>query len=55
MSHERTQPHDTPPPDEGLNFTRREELFNRVNEKRMRAFLDDANTTIHRVEVSSNL
>lgn len=54
MSLERPKPIDTPPPDDDLTFTRREELFNRVTDDRFRAFLGNTNATIHRAEVSSN-
>jgi hypothetical protein len=54
MSHEHPKPADTLPPEEDLTFTKREELYNRVTDGRLRAFLDDTKTTIHRAEVSSN-
>lgn len=54
MSHERPQPPATPNPDDEFGLTRQEQLYNRVNDERFQAFLDDELTTIHRVETSSN-
>jgi hypothetical protein len=54
MSHEHVQPPHKPKPGDEFGFTEREQLFDRVSHDRLMAFLDDSNTTIHRVEESSN-
>ncbi len=53
MTHEHIQFSETPPEGDPT-FTRHEELVNRVTDERFRAFLDDPQATIHRVEISSN-
>lgn len=53
MSHERPRS-PIPNPDEEFGFTERERLYNRVTDGRLRAFLADDGTTIHRIEASSN-
>lgn len=53
MSHEHPRP-PIPSQKEGFGFTERERLYYRVTDERFRALLDDASTTIHRGEVSSN-
>ena len=53
MSHERAKPA-LPNPDVEFGFTEPERLNNRVSDERFRTFLADEQTTIHRVEPSSN-
>jgi hypothetical protein len=48
MSPERQQP------GEGFDFTEREQLYERITDKRFRAFLADERTAVHHVEVSTN-
>lgn len=54
MSKERPGPERKPSPAEQFGFTRQEQLFDRVSHARLLALLDDAATSVHRVEESHN-
>ena len=49
MSKERAQ---APEP---FSFTEREQLYNRISHDRLQTLMDDAQTTIHKVELNSNM
>lgn len=48
-------PEQLQPPQEGFAFSERERLFYRVSTKRFQALLNDPQTTIHSVELSTNV
>ena len=48
MGKENTQP------SEGFGFTEREQLYERISDKRFRSILADERTAVHTIEVSSN-
>jgi hypothetical protein len=54
MTAEHPKPPARPNPDDEFGLTEQEQLYNRVSDARFRAFLDDEQTTIHRLEESSN-
>src|SRR5258708_33588274 len=45
---------ETTQPSEGFDFTEREQLNERISDKRFRAILADERTAVHHIEVSTN-
>jgi hypothetical protein len=43
-----------PQPPEPFAFNEREQLYSKLNEQRFQALLADEQTTLHKVELSSN-
>ena len=43
-----------PQPSDPFGFTEKEKLWDQIGDRRMRAILEDAGTTIHKIEVDSN-
>ena len=41
-------------PDQGFNFSEREQLYERISDERFKAFLTHEATTVHQIEFSSN-
>ena len=54
MSAEHTRLPSRPNPEDEFGFTKHEQLYSRISNARFQTFLDDENTTIHRIETSSN-